>query len=102
MPRVIEPRQLDLVLQHEEGVSRNRHRRYCRTAVHCGTTRNVAEVLLNEFLHRRRVKVTSDRDSRVVRSVVRLEEILDIGQRRSAEIRHRADNRPREWMALRI
>ncbi len=64
--------------------------------------RQIDEVLLNPRFGLRRIEVADYREDSVVRSVVKPEERFYIFLRRGAEIRHRADHRPRIRVILRI
>ena len=95
MPRVEEAWQLHLVLENEESVARNRNSRNSNPAFHLGAAWDAAKVLRDKLLHGCRIKITGDGKRCVVGGVIRLEEVLDVGQRRSTEVCHRTDYRPR-------
>src|SRR6185295_7361312 len=100
MPGVIHARKLDLVLEQEEGVSRNRNGGNRRAALYRRSPRNFAEVLGNQPLGFGGIEIAGDDERRVVGRVVRLEKVLHVGDGSSTQIGHGTDDWPGVWVRL--
>src|SRR3954471_4138884 len=102
MPGIKQSRQLNAVLQHQKRVSWDDHRRNCCPPLNSRTTWNSAKILCDEFLRGGWIKITSNRERRVVWRVIRLEKILNVRKRSRAQVGHRADDWPGVGVSLRI
>src|SRR5688572_5490622 len=87
-PRIVQTRKLDLVFEHQERVLRDRHLARSWPRGHRRPAWNLAEVALDPDLHGVAVEVAGDRERRIVRRVVRPEELLDVLERCRRQIGH--------------
>ena len=97
-----QPRQGDGVVHHFAGRHTKRwwqrHVWQCRASA---AARNPTEVLLDHARGFIAIKIAGDSEHRVVRRVIRAEEIRDVFERRLTQMLHRADERVMKWVVRR-
>src|SRR5687768_6348839 len=100
--RQIETRYCDVIVHHDaRRMSNNLRYVHSRQRGLSATSRNSTEVFLDELTSFGRVEVARDGEHCIIRSVIRLEELPDVVERRRGKILHRADQRVMKWVRLR-
>ena len=99
-PGDVHARQLDVILDDKPALGRNRRRLHPERR-HVGPPLERPEVLFDQPPGRRLVDVPHDREARIVRRVIQLEELLHVVEARSLNVGVRSDDARIVGMCLR-